>query len=40
VEEWFQLFQDNWLLGLLSLDLLFIVVILLLETISKTMGFG
>jgi hypothetical protein len=31
--EWFRLFQDNWLLGLLSLDLLFIVVILLLVPI-------
>jgi uncharacterized membrane protein YeaQ/YmgE (transglycosylase-associated protein family) len=33
VNEWFRLFQDNWLLGLLSLDLLFIVVILLLVPI-------
>jgi hypothetical protein len=33
VDQWFRLFQDNWLLGLLSLDLLFIVVILLLVPI-------
>jgi hypothetical protein len=30
VEEWFTLFQDSWLLGLLSLDLLLMIVYVLL----------
>lgn len=33
VTDWFRLFQDNWLLGLLSLDLLLLVDYILLVPI-------